>query len=68
MAVVHFVDDYWKGISYGLVEQFKEAGVVLRLFGAGGYGKVAEQIAQLETLFTDVDAIILGATNYNGYD
>ncbi len=70
VAVVHFVDDYWKGISYGLVEEAKETGVELvRLFGAGGYGKVAEQIAQLETLSTlDVDAIILGATNYNGYD
>lgn len=70
VSVVHFVDDYWKGISYGLVEEAKEAGVELvRLLGAGGYGKVAEQIAQLETLATlDVDAIILGATNYKGYD
>ena len=70
VAVVHFVDDYWKGISYGLVEEAKEANVeIVRLLGAGGYGKVAEQIAQLETLATlDLDAIILGATNYNGYD
>lgn len=70
VTVVHFVDDYWKGISYGLVEEAKEAGVeIVRLFAAGGYGKIAEQIAQLETLSTlDVDAVILGATNFNGYD
>ena len=43
VTVVHFVDDYWKGIAYGLTEESKEANVqIVRLLGAGGYGKVLE--------------------------
>jgi ribose transport system substrate-binding protein len=70
VTVVHFVDDYWKGIAYGLTEESKEANVqIVRLLGAGGYGKVAEQIAQIETLSAlNLDAVILGATSFNGYD
>jgi ribose transport system substrate-binding protein len=70
VTLVHFVDDYWKGISYGLVEEAKHANVeIVRLLAAGGYGRVADQIAQLETISTlDLDAVILGATNYDGYD
>ncbi|MDH2236541.1 substrate-binding domain-containing protein [Pigmentiphaga sp. GD03639] len=70
VTLVHFVDDYWKGIAYGLTQEAAPAGVqIVRLMGAGGYGKVAEQIAQLESLSTiDLDAVILGATNYDGFD
>lgn len=70
VTVVHFVDDYWKGQAYGLVSEAEKTGVkIVRLMGAGGYGKVAEQIAQLETLSAmDLDAVILGATNYDGFD
>ena len=70
IAVVHFVDDYWKGMAYGLVDEAKLADVeIVRIFAAGGYGKVAEQIAQLETLSAlKLDAVILGATNFEGYD
>jgi ribose transport system substrate-binding protein len=42
---------------------------IVRLMGAGGYGNVAEQIAQLETLSAmNVDAVVIGATNYEGFD
>jgi ribose transport system substrate-binding protein len=41
----------------------------VRITGAGGYGKVAEQIAQLETLATmNLDAIVIGSTDYAGFD
>jgi ribose transport system substrate-binding protein len=70
VSLVHFVDDYWKGIAFGLAGESEKAGIkIVRLMGAGGYGRVAEQIAQLETLSAmDLDAVILGATNYDGFD
>lgn len=69
-SVVHFVDDYWKGQAYGLVGEAEKTGVnIVRLMGAGGYGQVAEQITQLETLSAmDLDAVTLGATNHDGFD
>lgn len=70
IAVVQLADDYWKGMVYGMLEEAKEAGVeVERVYAAGGYGKVPEQIAQLEALEAlKVDAVILGAADYDGYD
>ena len=45
VATVHFVDDYWKGISYGLVDEAKHANVeIVRLLGAGGYGRVVKLV------------------------
>jgi ribose transport system substrate-binding protein len=70
IAVVQLADDYWKGMVYGMLDEAKEAGVeVVRVYAAGGYGKVPEQIAQLEALEAlKVDAVILGAADYDGYD
>ncbi len=70
VTLVHFVDDYWRGIAYGILDEAKPANVqIVRLFGAGGYGKVAEQLGQLDTLDSlGLDAIIIGAANYDGYD
>ncbi|NJP08991.1 MAG: sugar ABC transporter substrate-binding protein [Leptolyngbyaceae cyanobacterium RU_5_1] len=70
IAVVQLADDYWKGMVYGLLDEAKQAGVeVVRVYAAGGYGKVPEQIAQLEALEAlKVDAVILGAADYDGYD
>lgn len=70
VTLVHFVDDYWKGIAYGLAGEAPKAGVeIVRMMGAGGYGRVAEQIAQFETLSAmNLDAVVLGATNYDGFD
>jgi ABC-type sugar transport system substrate-binding protein len=42
---------------------------IVRVVSAGGYGKVAEQLAQLEQLGTlNLDAVILLAVAYDGYD
>ncbi|MEB3360005.1 MAG: substrate-binding domain-containing protein [Synechococcales bacterium] len=70
IAVVQLSDDYWKGMVYGMMEEAKEAGVeIVRVYAAGGYGKVPDQIAQLEALEAlDVDAVILGAADYDGFD
>jgi ribose transport system substrate-binding protein len=70
VTLVHFVDDYWRGIAFGILDEAKLANVqIVRLFAAGGYGKVSEQLAQLDTLDSlGLDAIIIGATNYDGYD
>src|ERR1700742_3047004 len=58
-TAVHFIDDYWKGVAYGIIEEAKLTGVdVVRVLSAGGYGKIPEQIAQLETLAAlDLDAV-----------
>jgi len=70
VALVHLVDDYWRGMAYGILDEAKYANVqIVRLFAAGGYGKVTEQLDQLDTLDSlGLDAIIIGATNYDGYD
>lgn len=56
--------------AYGVLEEAKLANVeVVRVVSAGGYGKVAEQIAQLEQLGTlGLDAIIVMGSAYDGYD
>lgn len=70
VAVVQLADDYWKGMVYGLVDEAKQSKVeIVRVLAAGGYGKTSEQIAQLEALEAlQVDAIILGAADFDGYD
>jgi ribose transport system substrate-binding protein len=70
IAVVQLADDYWKGMVYGLVDEAKQSKVeIVRVLAAGGYGKTSEQIAQLEALEAlKVDAIILGAADFDGYD
>lgn len=40
---------FFVSVAYGVVDEADKAGVELvRVFSAGGYGNVAEQIAQLE--------------------
>lgn len=70
IAVVQLSDDYWKGMVYGMVDEAKQAGVeIVRVYAAGGYGKVPGQIAQLEAFEAlDVDAIVLGAADYDGFE
>ena len=56
--------------AYGVLDEAKRSNVdVVRVVSAGGYGRVAEQIAQLEQLGTlGLDAIIVMGSAYNGYD
>ena len=59
---MHFVDDYWKGVAYGILDEAEQSGVeVVRVTSAGGYGNLQQQIAQLEALAAlDLDALIIG--------
>ena len=62
--------DFWLGMAYGVTEEAKETGVKLvRITSAGGYGKVAEQVGQIEQLRAlDLDAVILSSAAFNGFD
>jgi ABC-type sugar transport system substrate-binding protein len=70
VSLVHFVDDYWNGVAYGIADEAARSGVkIVRVLSAGGYGNVEQQLDQLDQLATlQVDAVILGAANYDGYD
>jgi ribose transport system substrate-binding protein len=70
LALVHYIDSFWIGMTYGMLDEAEKSGVVIqRILVAGGYGQVREQIAQLESLATqDLDAVILGAVSYEGLD
>jgi ribose transport system substrate-binding protein len=67
-SAVHFIDQYWKGVAYGIVDEAKRSNVeVVRILSAGGYGKLASQISQLETLQAlNLDAVIIGAVSFDG--
>lgn len=69
-ASIDMNSDFFIGQAYGLTDEAKLAKVeIVRIVSAGGYGKVAEQVAQLEQLASlNPDAIILGGAAFNGYD
>jgi ribose transport system substrate-binding protein len=69
-ASIDMNSDFFVGQAYGLTDEAKLAKVeIIRIVSAGGYGKVAEQVAQLEQLASlSPDAIILGGATFNGYD
>ncbi len=69
VSLVHFVDDYWKGVAFGISDEAGRSGVkIVRILSAGAYGNVEQQLDQLDQLATlQVDAVILGAANYDGY-
>ena len=47
-AAVHFIDDYWKGVAYGILDEADKSGVkVVRVLSAGGYGKLPSRSANL---------------------
>ncbi len=46
VTLVHFIDDYWKGQAFGILDEAKRSNVqIVRLLSADGYGKISEQIA-----------------------
>src|ERR1700677_3026362 len=62
--------DFFLALTYGVLDEAQQAGVqVVRVLSAGGYGHVAEQVAQLEQLNTlDLDAVILVSASFDGFD
>lgn len=69
-ASVDMNSDFFLGLAYGTVDEAKKAGVeIVRIVSAGGYGKVAEQVSQLEQLGAlKLDAVIIVGAAYNGFD
>jgi ribose transport system substrate-binding protein len=67
-SAVHFVDAYWKGVAYGIMDEAKQSDVdIVRVTSAGGYGNLQQQIAQLDSLAAlDLDAVIIGASTFDG--
>ncbi len=70
VSVIQFTDDYFLGVTYGLLEEAKWAGVeIVRLQSAGGYGKLAEQVEQLnEFAALNIDAVIVSTVAFDGFD
>jgi ABC-type sugar transport system substrate-binding protein len=62
--------DFWLGLAYGVVDETSRSGAqMVRVVSAGGFGKVAEQVGQLEQLGTlGLDAVVLAPAAFNGYD
>ncbi|MSP52094.1 MAG: hypothetical protein EXQ91_06860 [Alphaproteobacteria bacterium] len=61
---------FWLGMTYGLIDEAKHADIeVVRVLSAGGYGNVAQQIGQLESLGAlNLDAVIIAGAAYDGFD
>jgi ribose transport system substrate-binding protein len=62
--------DFFLALAYGIVDEAKQSGVELvRIQSAGGYGKVAEQIAGIEQMGAlNLDAVIIMGAAFDGYD
>ncbi len=62
--------DFFLGLAYGAVDEAKQAGVqITRIVSAGGYGKVAEQVSQLEQFGAlKLDGVIIVGAAFNGFD
>jgi ABC-type sugar transport system substrate-binding protein len=69
-AAVHFVDNFWNGVTYGIADEAEKSGAVLvSTLSAGGYGNLSEQISNLETLSArNLDGIIIAGATYDGLD
>ena len=62
--------DFFLGLAYGAVDEAKQAGAqITRIVSAGGYGKVAEQVSQLEQFGAlKLDGVIIIGAAFNGFD
>jgi ribose transport system substrate-binding protein len=62
--------DFFLGLAYGAVDEAKQAGAqITRIVSAGGYGKVAEQVSQLEQFGAlKLDGVIIVGAAFNGFD
>ncbi len=62
--------DFFLALAYGVLDEAQQSGVeVVRVLSAGGYGKVAEQVAQIEELNTlKLDAVIIVSAAFDGFD
>lgn len=58
---------FWVNESFGVLDQAEKMGIDVVWFSADGYTNIDRQTSQLEDLISlKVDAIVLGATSFNG--
>lgn len=63
----HLKDAYWLSVNYGMAEEAKRLGVVLRVVEAGGYPNLARQIAQVrECTSNNTDILVVGTVSFEG--
>lgn len=69
-TLVHLQDDFWKGMAYGISDEARLSGVkVEQIDVAGGYGNVAQQFGQINTLVSKgVNTLIVAPAAYDGFD
>jgi ribose transport system substrate-binding protein len=69
-AAVQMNEDFYLGMAWGIFDETKREGAQLvRITNAGGYGKTAAQIGQLEELRAlGVDAVLIVGASFNGFD
>ena len=69
-AAVQMNEEFYLGIAWGIVDEANRAGAQLvRITNAGGYGRSADQIGQLEQLRAlGVDAVLIVGATFDGYD
>lgn len=66
-AYPHLKDAYWLSVNYGMVEEARRLGVVLRVVEAGGYPNVERQIEQVrECTASDADVLVIGTVSFEG--
>lgn len=67
-SAVHFVDKFWNAMMYGVENEAERSGVELvSALSAGGYGSLAKQISDLESLAAlEPDGIIVAGATYDG--
>lgn len=63
----HMKDSYWLAVNYGLVQEASRLGVNMRLYQAGGYDRLDNQIRQIrECVRNGTDAVVIGAISLDG--
>ncbi len=63
----HMKDSYWLAVNFGVVSEVKRLGARMRLYQAGGYGRLATQIRQIRQCVAEgADGVIIGAISYDG--
>ena len=68
--IPHLKDAYWLGVNYGLIDEARRLGISLTIYQAGGYGQLAVQRKQINTVISGsirkTDGLIIGAISATG--
>lgn len=66
-AYPHLKDSYWLSVNYGMTEEARRLGVILKVVEAGGYPNLERQIAQVrDCTLEGTDILLLGTVSFRG--